>query len=392
MSEGTVTISCSVKLHAFALAEQMAREHLLENFYTTYSSEKNTFLKNFAHRNDHEIIPVEKIKTMAGLAFPLKLWQSRAHIWNNFFDEWVAYRIRNSRSRVFIGWSGMSLHSIRAAKRKGMTTILERGSSHILYQDRILQEEYRRFGKKFSVHPYVIKKELLEYQEADFISIPSTFVKNTFLEEGIDENKLFVNVYGAGDGFQRVEKAAATDEGKFRIIYLGRLSIQKGLIYLFEALRSLSIPESKFEVWFIGGIDDEFKPYCEQLRQANWTFFGHLDHNALPAYLAKGSVGVFPSIQDGFGMVILQMLAAGLPVIATMNTGGQDVIENGKNGFIIPIRSSESIKEKLEYLFFQRDILRSMSITGREVINQNFSWDSYGKRYSSFIKDHTDLQ
>jgi glycosyltransferase involved in cell wall biosynthesis len=370
----------------------MAREGLLENFYTTYSSEKNTFLKNFAHRNDHEIIPVEKINTIPSLAFPLKLWQSKAHVWNNFFDEWVAYHIRSCESRVFIGWSGMSLHSIRAAKKKGMITILERGSSHILYQDRILQEEYRRFGKAFSVHPYVIKKELQEYQEADFISIPSTFVKNTFLEEGIDENKLFVNVYGAGDGFRLVEKAAVTDEEKFRIIYLGRLSIQKGLIYLFEALRSLSIPESKFEVWFIGGIDDEFKPYCEQFRRANWTFFGHLDHNALPEYLAKGSVGVFPSIQDGFGMVILQMLAAGLPVIATRNTGGPDVIENEKNGFIIPIRSNESIREKLEYLFLRRDILRSMSVAGREVINQDFSWNSYGERYTRFIKEHTGLQ
>ena len=68
----------------------------------------------------------------------------------------------------------------------GAKTVLERGSSHMLYQRRILTEEYRKFGLENEVvHPKVVERELMEYQEADYISIPSHFVKETFIEQGM---------------------------------------------------------------------------------------------------------------------------------------------------------------------------------------------------------------
>src|SRR4051812_37003035 len=111
-----ITISCSAKLHAFALAEQLERKGLLDEFDTTYSSGKNTWLKKFVGRIDQEKIPSNKIHTNIWLAVPVKFWQAKIYHWNNLFDHWVAGRIRKRNSRIFIGWSGMSLHTIRAAK------------------------------------------------------------------------------------------------------------------------------------------------------------------------------------------------------------------------------------------------------------------------------------
>src|SRR5205823_354978 len=130
---------------------------------------------------------------------------------------------------VFIGWSGMSLAALRRAQHLGMKTIIERGSTHICFQDGILQEEYKRFGQSFAVHPAVIEKELAEYEEADYISVPSGFVKSTFIQRGIPEKKLLINPYGASDFF-RIEKKETNKHDKFVIVYLGTLSIRKGLV------------------------------------------------------------------------------------------------------------------------------------------------------------------
>src|SRR6476660_960074 len=137
-----VTVSCSAKLHAFALAEQLDEKGLLDDFYTTYASQKNEFLFRFVKRQDKEKIRLEKIHTNSPLAFPIKFWQSRSHIYNNIFDALVSRHLRNSKSRVFIGCSGMSLKTIRRAKNAGMKTIVERGSSHIEFQNDILTGEY----------------------------------------------------------------------------------------------------------------------------------------------------------------------------------------------------------------------------------------------------------
>ena len=123
----------------------------------------------------------------------------------------------------------------------------------------------------------------------------------------------------------------------FRIIYLGSLSFRKGLPYLFDALKLLQIPDDRYEVVFIGKVDDEFKIYCDKNRRENWQFLGHIDHYELPAHLRLADVAVIPSVEDGFGMVFLRSWQ-GIPVITTTNTGASDLISDGVNGFVVPIR------------------------------------------------------
>lgn len=380
-----VTISCSGKLHAFALAEQMARHEMLDNLYTSYSSNKNGFLRNFIKRMDREEIPLEKIKTNTSLAFPIKLWQSKVHIWNPMFDNWVAKQLFKSDSKVFIGWSGMSLCCIRQAKKKGMLTILERGSSHIVVQERILKEEYGHFGKKFEVHPAVIKRELQEYQETDYISVPSFFVRDSFIQEGIAEEKLILNSYGANEYFTPAKKSEAPGKRKFRILYLGSLSIRKGLIYLFKALNQLKFTPDSFEIWFIGRIEEEFQPIVDEYKKDNWIFFGQINHYDLRKYLVQCDVGVQPSLEEGLSMVIPQMLSCGIPVIITPNTGGENIIQNELNGFVVPIRDPLAIAEYLEFLFDNRKKLESMKIAAVLAIATGFTWNDYGDRYRENI-------
>lgn len=379
-----VSLSCSTKFWAFALAEQLHHAQLLDDFYTTYAYRKNTFLSRFVKRIDNEDIPVEKIHTNTLLAFPIKLFPSKSHVWNNLFDKWVAGDLRRSKSKVFIGWGGMSLDTLRAAKKKNMVTVLERGSSHIVFQDKILREEYKRYGKSFSIHPAVIKKELQEYDTADYIAIPSSFVKKTFIDAGVREDKLWVNPYGFSRYFLPAE---FNKNGKFIILYFGTISIRKGLRYLFEALEMPGMPKDGWEAWFIGSIEAEMEEEISRYRHhANWKFFGHINYYDLGTYIQQASVAVFPSVEDGYGMVINQALACGMPTIATANTGGPDVIRDNYNGFIIPACDATAIASKIQLLMADRTLLDHLHGNAHGSVKDGFTWNDYGKRYVERLK------
>jgi glycosyltransferase involved in cell wall biosynthesis len=376
-----VIVSCITKFHAFALAEQLQKHKMLEAFYTTYAYQKNTLFRRFAKREDREQIPVSKIHTNILQAALVKKIP-KDFVWNEMFDKWVASKIKHNKNyKVFIGWSSMSLNSIREAHKKGKIAIVERGSSHIEFQNKILKEEYKKFNIDFEIDARVIEKEMREYEEADYISIPSLFVKRSFLEYGVPEKKLILNNYGASDYFRTT---VVKKTGKFRVLYLGSLIVRKGLVYLFEALNDIQIPKEDFEVWFIGKVDDEIKRLIKTHSQKNWIFKGHVNHYELPELISQCDVALQPSIEEGLSMVIAQLLKCGIPVIATTNSGGEDLIVDYVNGFIVPIRSSIAIREKLELLFNNRNLLDSLKANALNAASNG--WSDYGNRYSNFIK------
>lgn len=383
-----VIVSCTTKFHSYDLAEQLAKNELLTSLYTSFHSQKNRIFSSFHHRKDNENIPVENIKTLLPIAIGLKLAPKFEYEFNELFDMYVSQVLSktNKNFQIFIGWSGMSLHTIKKIKKQKKIVILERGSSHILYQNKILNQEYKKqLGIDYKINVRVIEKELQEYQEADFISVPSLFVKNSFIDYGVPENKLFYNPYGVSNLFNNINIAKKFDD-KFRILYLGHMGVRKGLIYMFEALNKLNIPDDDFEVWFIGGLSDELRPIFEKHKKKNWIHFGFIEHNLLPSYISKCDVGIQPSIEEGLSRVIPQMLACGLPVIASKNTGGEDVIEDQLSGFIIPIRDSDIIKFHIEALFYDKNKLEYMQKQAAQTAFNKLEWTHYGDRYTNFIK------
>lgn len=379
-----VLLSCSSKFHAFNLAEQLDMHGFLDTFFTTYAYQKNTLARKFISRVDLEKISNNRLNTNLFLASLHKCLPDKYQT-NNMFDNSVARKIRRkTEGRVFIGWSGMSLHAIREAKKQGMITIVERGSSHICFQNKILKEEYKNFGQDFSIDERVIEKELNEYNESDYISVPSNFVRKTFKDYGIDENRLVVNPYGVSGYFNQTNSNEKKE--KFIIVYLGKLSIRKGLKYLFEALHKVNISSSEYEMHFVGHVDDDLKDEIARLQKGNWKFFGHINHYQLSTILSNADVAVHPSIEEGLSMVIPQLLSCGVPVIATTNTGGEDIIADNLNGFIVPVRSPEAIAAKIELLFNNPEKLGKMKREACKIIHQGFTWNDYGNRYTNFLK------
>lgn len=374
-----ITISCLSKFWAFALSEQLNTNGRLTLFHTGFAGQAHPLLAKYSSRLDSEKIDSRRIKTYPIIAFAAKAFP-HDFIWLNKFDLMVSNSLKFDLSSVFVGWSGSSLLSIREAKRLGKLTILERGSSHIMYQNRILKEEYSRYGLLFRINDTTISRELLEYEEADFISVPSNFVLNSFIDFGIPKSKLLLNPYGASQYFFPIKRS----DKKFRILYLGPLILRKGLPYLFEALSNLKIDIEQFEVWFIGNVSEEIKPSIQKYRRSNWHFLGYKLHSELSTLISQCDIKVHPSIEEGLSMVIPQVLSCGVPVIATTNTGGDMLIRENENGFIVPIRNSMAIKDKLQYLYENNSELQR--IQNNALSTPNLTWFDYGKKYIKNIE------
>jgi len=104
-----------------------------------------------------------------------------------------------------------------------------------------------------------------------------------------------------------------------------------------------------------------------------------LPHAEILAEMRRHDVFVFPSLFDGFGLVLLEAMSQGLPVITTAHSAGSDIITDGKEGFVVPIRSSEAIAEKLQLLHGDRDRLHQMGTCALRRARE-FSWTNYERQ------------
>ena len=178
---------------------------------------------------------------------------------------------------------------------------------------------------------------------------------------------------------------------KFRIIYTGSVSVRKGVTYLLEAFSELDLKNS--ELVLIGDIDDDINSKLDRYRKnKNIVFKKSIEQKDLKKFYNISDVFVLNSIEDGFGMVILQAMACGLPVITTHNTGGSEIIEDEKDGYIIPIRSTKILKKKILFLYNNPKYCFEMGMKAKDKVTSKYSWESYGKRqvdiYLSLLKNN----
>ena len=375
-----ITISVGGRYHAFNLAQQLLKRNYLGRLITSYP--KNEVIKYG--------IPKKKIASILLKEIMERGWRTLpAFIRRNYDPQYLIHEVYDHfaskaviSSDIFVGWSSYSLHSIRKAKQQGAIAILERGSSHILYQNDLLKEEYRRTGVKVPLpHPKIIEKELREYDDTDYVSIPSLFVKRTFIENGVPEEKLIHIPYGVEmTAFRQVLK----EDDKFRVIFVGGMMLRKGVHYLLNAFSEMKLPNS--ELLLVGSLTDEIKPFFNKY-EGTFNWIGPKPQKELYKYYSQGSVFVMMSIEEGLAMVQAQAMACGLPVICTTNTGGEDLVREGRDGFVIPIRNVEALKDKLIYLYKNPEICQQMGESAKERVSNDFTWDDYGDRIEAAYRN-----
>lgn len=282
----------------------------------------------------------------------------------------------------FIGYSTSSLETLICAKKKNITTILERTSSHHTFQMNILDKEFKLIeNQSYKINYINWQRALLEYELADYISVPSEFVLNTFLEKGYDRKKFIVNNFGVNlKEFYSLPNVIV--ERPFRAIFVGNASFRKGFHYLLKAANEIDLPN--FEIWHVGTVDDEIKRFLKLNKiKKNIIFKGPKKQDELYKYYNQCDIFILPSLEEGFAMVIFQAMACGLPVIASENTGYVDLTLINKNlkKNVLKIRNIENIKERISYYYHNPKILKLEGLENSKMIKENYSWEAYGKRY-----------
>jgi len=380
----TVQVSIG-RFHHFHLARQLEKHGLLESIYTGYPRFKLA---------DEPGIPKQKVQTFPWLQAPFmargrvglnrSAWLDREWAWwsHETLDRYVATRLKDPA--ILIALSGSGLHAGRKIQQLGGIHICGRGSSHIRLQDQLLTEEYERYGTRWrGIDPRSIAKEEAEYEQAHWISIPSQFCYDSFLERGVPKAKLLKIPYGSRLERFYLEGSPRANPEEFRILFVGAAGPRKGFIDLLASFKRLSHPRK--QLLLIGSLAPEAEAMLVQMDQSQIRVLGSVPNDQLRRHYSQASVFVLPSIEEGLGMVIGEAMACGCPVIATTNTGASELITDGVEGFIVPIRSPEVIADRLQQLSDQPDLREQMGQAALARVQQLGGWDDYGMSWSTFL-------
>lgn len=295
--------------------------------------------------------------------------------WSDWYDRGAA---RHARGRDLVHcWSGFFLNTMRRAKLDGAVTVVDRASAHILEQRRLLQEEAELSGGPAPQPPndLLVDKELQEYEEADYISIPSSFVRRSFLARGFSEDRLIQIPYGADlEEFRKVPK----EDDVFRVVHCGGIGVRKGVHYLLQAFQELDLPKS--ELWLIGHVDDSFKPYLDAHAGPKVKALGSFPQRELYRYYSQASLFCLASIEEGLALVIPQAMACELPIVCSSHTGGEDIVRDGQDGFVVAARDVEAMKEKILWCYQHQEDARQMGQSAAARVRTGFTWHDYADR------------
>ncbi len=300
------------------------------------------------------------------------------------FDGQLARRVGSLHPDVVYAYEGGALETFREAKRLGIRTIYELPSPYWYWVRDLLQEEGERNPAFADILPNLtdsakhLRWKDEELSLADHVFVPSEHVRQT-LTGVVAEEKIRVVHYGSP--VIRPRKRVASDPARpLRVLFVGVLAQHKGISYLLDAIDGLRF---RMELTLVGRRLLPNTPVDEACRR--WRWFETLPHGRVLDVMMESDVLVLPSLREGFGLVVTEALACGLPVIVTPNVGACDLIRDGREGFVVPICSADAIAERLEALHRDRELLQAMSEQAQTTAARE-SWASYRVRFADALE------
>jgi alpha-maltose-1-phosphate synthase len=368
------------RFHHFDLGRQLLRlRHGLELFTTNPRAKVDSDLRPYVRTHSRFRIPFA-VATRLGLGRHV-YWLDELLLKD--FGSWVAENIDASWSDVFHGLDSTGPAAGRRIKQAGKLWVCDRGSTHILTQKKLIVEEHRAWRlspPKFA--PERLERCVAEYEESHAITVPSHFVKRSFVENGIDGERVFVCPYGVD--LSEFRQAPKQDD-VFRVLHVGQINARKGIGYLLEAVEPLA-RSGRVEVWLTGAINADVQPLLDRYRGV-FEYKGIWPRNELWRLYSQASVLVLASIEEGLALVQAQAMACGLPVIATTHTGAEDLFTDGVEGFVVPIRDPQAIRERVEWMMDNREKRDEMAAAALARVKTLGGWDRYGERVASVYQE-----
>jgi len=300
------------------------------------------------------------------------------------FDGRVAKRLRRGGVDAVYAYEGGALKTFVEASRRGIAKVYELPSGYWYWERDLLAKEAERNPEFAGLHPKLTdsaghmhwKDE--ELKLADFVFVASQHVRRT-LAGVVPEEKIRVVNFGAPP-VQDANVGVRRGGGPLKVLFVGALIQRKGIGYLLDAIDQL---DGRVELTIIG---TRFAPnprVDEACRR--WQWHETMPHREVLEVMKRSDVLVLPSLSEAFGLVVTEALSCGLPVMITPNVGAGDLIADGREGFVVPICSSEAILERLDVLARDRELLGAMSQNAFRTAAEN-SWAVYRDRWADLLR------
>ena len=303
------------------------------------------------------------------------------------FDRFVARR-HAAAGDLFWGFQGGCRDSLRAARSAGVPAVAEFTTAHVTAAVRILGEEAERHPEWAptitNLHFPDWYRERLEAEPhaADLCVAASSFTVRSLTEVGVPADRVRVVPLGADlSAFSPGEPRPAGRRG-FRVLFVGGVGQRKGVKYLLEAYAKVCGTDTELVLCGPPPADlSPLKPHAGRV-----TLTGRVDRAEVVRQMRAADVLVLPSVFEGFGLVIPEAMACGLPVIASTHSCGPEVIREGVDGFVLAPDDVDGLAAKLADLMSRPDRAAEL---GRNAVERaaGVSWAAHAAGLNAVLDE-----
>jgi glycosyltransferase involved in cell wall biosynthesis len=280
-------------------------------------------------------------------------------------------------------YNSAGLELLEHARERGLLRVMEQTIAPISVEDRLMTEEHSAWpGWGISREAYPARvafaaRERNEWQCADLIVCGSEFVRRGIAGCGGPAARCVVVPYGV-DAPPLGKLRLRQRQGRLHVLVAGEIGLRKGAPYVLETARAT---KGLAEIWWCGRVGVP-PPVVLELRE-HVGLRGVITRPEMEEHYAWADVFLLPSICEGSATSCYEALAAGLPVITTENAGS--VVRDGIEGFIVPLRDSSAIVDRLERLHGDRELMDRMSRAARERASE-FTLAKYAQRLLAVVR------
>lgn len=215
----------------------------------------------------------------------------------------------------------------------------------------------------------------------------SSFTRQSLIDHGVPPQSVRVVPYGIDlETFSPDARSPRSTEGPLKLLFVGRINQRKGIKYLLQALSLL--PQADLQLTVCGRVLDGLELF--QQAGSRVLIRPSISASELIEAYREADLLVLPSIAEGFGQVLLEALACGLPVLATTHTAAPDLIQEGREGFIVAPRRPDQIADRLQWAMDHRQELLQMRFAARSCA-ENFPWSRFHEGVNQSVREFLDV-
>ena len=321
--------------------------------------------------------------------FPAWMFYDKPHQLSQVFQQSIKRPLQGLDSDITIGWAGHSLSVAKICAEKDIPFVLERGSTHIRWQYERLTLAYKNSGLPINYaevpsENFILNQEE-EYKLAKRIHVPTALCKRSFVKYSGHNvsKKIRLTRYGFQFPSTLIDEKNPEQLNEIKFLFVGTLSVRKGFFDFCSITNNIVHPNAHFTA--VGKftqdtkkIIEKFEPRCEILpSKSKYELFElYKTHHVL----------IVCSYEEGLSMVIPEAISQGMIVVGTFDSGVEEYVEDGVNGFILEAGNVEMFTDKINELIKNPDLIGHMgSNINSRTTTQNF--DNYAHQYKSSISE-----